>query len=346
MDDKNNNDQIIDFSNQPLGMMAQEGAKIEEQLNKEYQENEEKRQESNSNVQNNPFDNVTPVSEPSNEIVNTGNEIIGYNTQTGEPIYGNSSTPPTQPSQVVEQQPNLEEVKKEEILNELVNQGNSNEQKNDEQPASWGIFVFLIFIAIIGVSVFLFKSGKLDSLLGNKEEESVYTAPVNSNKQQDIVEEPQQEITTQIEPAEVKNYRIKQTIYIAMDSTFNNTTIGTVDVEANKGKFITTVAYNGITSHNMDEYCDYNVNYCYLQDFNNKNKWSKEKLDSPIVKVEERLKYVQSFGTATEVSPGNFKISLTKTSTSLVLAPLGTTLLPPLVSISGLIIIILCPCFL
>ena len=49
MDDKNN--EIIDFSNQPLGLMAQEGAKIEDNLNKEMQANEEARK--NSNVQDN-----------------------------------------------------------------------------------------------------------------------------------------------------------------------------------------------------------------------------------------------------------------------------------------------------
>ena len=55
MDDKNK--EIIDFSNQPLGLMAQEGAKIEDNLNSEYRMNEAKR--NNAGTQDNPFADVT-----------------------------------------------------------------------------------------------------------------------------------------------------------------------------------------------------------------------------------------------------------------------------------------------
>ena len=307
MDDKNK--EIIDFSNQPLGLMAQEGAKIEDNLNSEYHMNEAKR--NNAGTQDNPFADVTfgkkevaPVldNKPivSNEVQNMPTTPVEQPTPVVPP-----TEPPKEEAPVTKPVP--EEERKQQLMNELMSGGKKEEVISngvEEQPGSWGIFVFLFLVALVAGAIFIFKSGKLDSFLNKQEEESSGVQYKEETPSSDVP-------ATPVEPEKVKNYKTKQTIYIAMNDTFNNTSTGTVDLESNAGKFITTVSYNGLTSHNIEEYCDYSAGYSYTQDFNDKTKWSKGQFEPVYLGPESKLEFLKSLGEAKEVSPGLYKIDVT-----------------------------------
>ena len=320
MDNKNN--EIIDFSNQPLGLMAQEGAQIEKKMGDEYRKNEAAR--NNAANQDNPFADVTfgkkeekpPIIMTVMDPNMTPNEQQPFNNAPTTPVEQPTmpSTEPTptpepKPEEVTTPKPMSEDERKQQILNELVQSSGGTKGEvisngQEEQPGSWGLIVFLLLIGLVVGAIFVFKSGKLDSFL-NKEEEKE-TETVNTEQPTGDTQP-----VTPAEPDPVKNYKIKQTIYIAMNDTFNNTSIGTVDLESNAGKFITTVSYNGLTSHNIDEYCDYSAGYCYIQDFKDKNKWSKEKFEPENLGPEATLEFLKSLGEAKEVSPGNYTLDVT-----------------------------------
>ena len=280
MDDKNN--EIIDFSNQPLGLMAQEGAKIEDNLNNEYRLNEAKKNDAGS--QDNPFADVTfgkPAETKPSAVPAIANkptpQIETPKAETPQPTPPQetvqqpvNNTQPSEPVKVEEpkvESTNPEEARKQQIMDEL-NKVKNKPETTEEQPPSWGIFVFLILIAVVGGAIFLFKSGKLDSFLNEQDEEETQVEKAPSD------EKPAEVTPVSTEPEPVRNYHIKQTVYLAMNDTITTTSIGVVDLESNVGKFISTASYNGLTTHNVDEYCDYNAGYCYLQDFNDKNKWT------------------------------------------------------------------------
>ena len=179
MDDKNNNIELIDFSNQPLGIMAQEGEKIEENLNREYQENEAKRAANANvgNVQENPFSDISPSTDAPAEVSNNlvagdsnGINIESPNNNDMTNLNGiPASTPSTTQVPINNNQQNnvdtvnAEEQRKEELMNELTTSGKNVEEvvPAEEQPGSWGIFVFIILIAIVAGAFVLFKTGKI-----------------------------------------------------------------------------------------------------------------------------------------------------------------------------------------
>ena len=70
--------------------------------------------------------------------------------------------------------------------------------------------VFLILIGVVAVAAFLFKSGKLDSLLGKSDEDTntqEVSEPKKEEEQQPVEEKPAQ-------PIDIKNCDVKETIYI------------------------------------------------------------------------------------------------------------------------------------
>lgn len=320
MDDKNSNE-LIDFSNQPLGIMAQEGSKIEENLNREFAENEAKRAENNmkSDLElGNPFAdvNISPSTTP--EInASSGNEKNNGDLDNGMAVLNqNPSETPSISNEVFEEKINLlsdmpEEVRKEELMKSITNGG--SDEKNDEalaegQVPSWGVFVFLLLVGLVAGAFILFKTGKIDELFKNEEDVGeVVSDNSNSDKVLETEEGEQQPV---IEVEKVRNYHVKQTEYVANKDTLSITFTGTIDIENKIGIFISTTSYNGLTSHNIDEYCDYDSGYCYIQDFEDKSKWTKEKFEVELLTLEEKLSYIQSLGTSTEVSSGNYKIEI------------------------------------
>ncbi len=335
MDDKNSQE-LIDFSNQPLGIMAQEGSKIEEDLNKEYAENEAKRALNNNmtpvSAPENPFAdvNTSPVTTPEINVLNNPEDKKEEVENGMASLNQNPSKTPTVTNEVpsedkIELSSNMtEEERKEEIMKDLMGDGNGNvsdEQSVGEQIPSWGIFVFLLLVGVVVGAFILFKTGKIDEIFKNKEEqvEDVVPNDDSSNNVSETNEEQQTEQPQEKEVEKIRNFHVKQTEYIAMKDTVNITITGTIDLESMTGAFISTTSYNGLTSHNIDEYCDYNNSYCYIQDFDDKNKWTKGVYEVKNLSPEEKLSYVQSFGTATEISPGNYKIEVTaKDALSLV----------------------------
>ena len=342
MDNKDNNE-LIDFSNQPLGVMAQEGAQIEEQLNKEYEENEAKRKEQSNPVvpsQDNPFANILP---PSNDTTasdstfinnslanNTPNKSVELNPGSPQEIVipQVESTPvsnevqlPT-PGIIADEKKDeaniqfAEQTRKEQIMNELMNGGKKEEpvQEKDQTP-SWGIFVFLILVGFVVAAGVLFKTGKIDSFF-NKEEETKESVPEKSNdtsNEQSPKPEVENPVPSQAES--IKNYHLKETIYLAAGDTVTITYDGDIDVEKNIGAFIMTVNYKGISTRNVEIYNDYVNNYSYSYiDFDTDLKpgWYYEKIVNNNITLEGKLDYLRSLGDAQEVSKDNYRIKVSK----------------------------------
>ena len=321
MDDKNK--EIIDFSNQPLGLMAQEGAQIEKKMDDEYRKNEAAR--NNAGTQDNPFADVTfGKKEEKPTVIMTvtdsnqvPNEQPPVETVPTTPV-SEPTTPVTNPTPTPEppvEEPTApkaitEEERKQQILNELV-QGSS--AKGDvisngqgDQPGSWGIMVFLILIGVVAVAAFLFKSGKLDSLLGKSDEDTntqEVSEPKKEEEQQPVEEKPAQ-------PIDIKNCDVKETIYISAGDTLSTTAQGTLDLENRKGKFIVTVSYNGLMSHNIDEYCDYNTGYCYYEDFEKANVWHKEAIDTKFLGPYETYDFVMMLGTPDSINKNTYTMEI------------------------------------
>ena len=330
MDDKNNNNELIDFSNQPLGIMAQEGEKIEENLNKEYQENEAKRAANAnvSNVQENPFLDISPSPDAPAEVSNNfvAGESNGINIESpnnsdmanlnGIP----ASTPSTTQVPINNNQQNnvdtvnAEEQRKEELMNELTTSGKNVEEvvTAEEQPGSWGIFVFIILIAIVAGAFVLFKTGKIDQFFTEEDEEK---ENVSENTTDKGTEEPKKEEQTvqPSQPETIKYYHVKETSYLAAGQTITITTNLDVDVENMVGHSIFTVNYVGVTSRNVESYYDYNKKIVYTNlDMGKYHGWYYDGIDQTMFSLEDILQFVQSLGTPQEISTNNYRISIIK----------------------------------
>ena len=342
MDNKDNNG-LIDFSNQPLGIMAQEGAQIEDQLNKEYEENEAKRKEqSNPAVlsQDNPFANILP---PSNDPAPSDSTFINNSLANNTPsksIELNSGSPqevaiphvestpvsnevqlPT-PGIIVDKKDDeaniraAEQTRKEQIMNELMSGGKKEESVHEkDQTPSWGIFVFLILVGFVVAAVVLFKTGKIDSFF-NKDEETKESVPEKQNEtgnQESPKPEGENPVPQQAES--IKIYHLKETIYLAAGDTITVTYDGDIDVEKNIGVFTMNVNYKGVLTRNVKVYNDYINDYSYSYiDFNKSLTpgWYYEKIEHSNLSLEGTLDYLHSLGDSQEVSKDNYKIIVSK----------------------------------
>ena len=323
MDDK---DKKIDFSNQPLGLMAQEGEKIENELNSEFQKNEEARK---NKVQENPFASLAdakneapstpkpmqathePPPPPFNRIPKALEDQVAKPAQpvqqqvakpVQQPVQQPVAQPEPQPTQQVPiSQPN--DQKQQDINAYLAKAKKENNSDIPEQPGSWGIFVFIILIALVGGAVYLFKSGKIDELTGTKEEEV--------EKKDD--DEPKVE-TTKINGHTVeklRNFRIKETIYIADSTSVTYTNEGIVDLENGVAKFNTTAHIIGMSSKMINQYCDYNINICYYDDPDNRSLWHKEAHTPGFLGPDEIYEFIERIGTGNEVTKDNYETYIT-----------------------------------
>ena len=333
----NDNNQIIDFSNQPLGLMAQEGSKIEENLNREYAENEAKRMNNKQAVgmqQNDPFAQISPPStEPpaimmNPPIIENSSDIAVTDFTSASPNKTDSNigmlnqqpvdTPSASDNHSMETNIgnvniSAEEARKEEMMKELMGEGKGSETSPSEgQPSSWGVFVFLILIAFVVGAFILFKTGKIDKLFAKEETKEVESEPSNNNTSQP---KPENKPTEPVEqPKEViKTYRIKETSYLAAGDTMTITSTGDVDIENNVSYLIMTVNYKGLTSRNLENYNDYSkgISYTFL-DMGGYNGWYYDNINKRNISLDELLKHVQSLGTSQEVSKDNYKIVLSK----------------------------------
>jgi hypothetical protein len=329
MDDKNN--ELIDFSNQPLGLMAQEGAKIEDNLNKEMAANEEARKK--ANAQENPFAgiNETPVvkEEPKVEVTPTpaAVETPVVNPEptpvvNETPVVNLESSSAVNETSNVEVQeapkPVTEEERKQQLMNELTG-GEVVKNDVENQPPSWGIFVFLIFIAVIGGAIFLFKPG--NNILGTPKDKSTLTVTVDDgkgNKETTHIDENGNKTVIEKETAEsekpqteeIKNYALKESYFIAMNLTITQTDTGVVDLENMTGKFTTIVNVSGRLSHNVQQYCDYKKKVCYIQDYQNKKKYTKEVLDVTYLNPDERYQFLSTLGTPNKVRENVYTLTV------------------------------------
>ena len=316
MDDK---DKKIDLSNQPLGLMAQEGEKIENELNSEYQKNEEARM---NKVQDNPFANLAdaknetpsapkpmqatpePPPPPFNRVPKELQDQVAKPAQQPAQPAQSVQQPVQKPvEQPVQQQPvnqipisQPNDAKQQEINAYL---GKSKKEKNSdmtEQPGSWGIFVFIILVALVSGAVYLFKSGKMDELTGTEEEEVV------------TVEK-------------LRNFRIKETIYIVDSTSITYTNEGIVDLENRVAKFNTTAHITGMSSRMINQYCDYNINVCYYDNPDNRSLWLKESHQSGFLGPDEIYEFIERIGTGTEVSKNNYETYITGNDVFSIIEP-------------------------
>jgi len=322
MDDKNN--EIIDFSNQPLGLMAQEGAKIEDNMEKEYRLNEASR--NNAGTQDNPFaeisfnnekkvdDGRVFVSENKEEV--TPQPVEVPNAPVEQPVQENplpqpAPEVPLPEAVVVEEAPSApptEEERKQQLMNELTGGGGEVIKNNvEQQPPSWGIFVFLILVGIVGAAIFLFKSGKLDEMLGEPKEENTQEVQKETQQPSTSEESPKME---DVKVEEIKNYYVTETYFIAANLTITTKASGVIDLENMTGKFVAIANVSGTTSHNVEEYCDYNKHVCYIQDFKDKNKWTKEKNEVQYNNPDEIFDYLMTLGKPDNTNNGVSKMEV------------------------------------
>ena len=319
MDDKNKE---IDFTNQPLGLMAQEGEKIENELNSEFQKNEEARK-NKANVQENPFADLAsakaetpstpkqpmqatpePPPPPFNRVPKALEDQVTKPTTTPQqqPVQKKEEPAPAAPAaepvqQVPISQPN--EQRQQEI-NAYLSKGKKTNGDIQDQPGSWGIIVFIILVAIVGAAVYLFKSGKLDELVGNDDEEQVEKV-----KEEEPVEEPTKIDGHVVET--IKNFRVKETIYIADSTSVTYMNEGVIDLTTMAGKFKTTVHVTGMSSKSINQYCDYSQNICYLDDPENRSSWHIEKLNTGMLGPDEIYEFIKSIGTGNIIAEKNYE---------------------------------------
>lgn len=322
MDDKNK--EIIDFSNQPLGLMAQEGAQIEEDLNNEYKRNEEARL--NVNVQGNPFE-IINNEKSSNIQPSINDKTVSSPIKIEEPInnvVSLNTVPVTNPevvnvnnNQVVTTSPLTEEERKQQAVDELNNVNSYKNENNEEQPPSWGIFVFLILIGVVAGLSFLLKSGKLDSLFGGNDDESETKEVQKQEDNTNLENQQTAETPVQQNPEIIRTFQVKETTYLAAGDTITITSTGVVDSENHTSRLIMTVNYRGLTTRNVEQYYDYSKGISYSNlDIDKYHGWYYDKTSANISSLEELLEHVKSLGESTEVSPGNYKISIAKSDLS------------------------------
>ena len=296
MDDKNK--EIIDFSNQPLGLMAQEGAEIEKEVNANTINNSNPAP-TNPNVQDNPFaEFATPqVKEEKSAIQNEVSTTVQPVVESApvQPVAPAEATPaePVAPATPV---PTPDEIKQQEI-NEYLSGQKQPPQSQEGENSNASFVMFFVIVAIVAGAIFLFKSGKLDSLL-DKDEEIV-------DKQEEPVN---QEPTV---PEAVKTFTFKETLYTLTDKLdIYYTTNGTINTDTKLEQGNVVINVNGHISQTMDEYTDFNKGIYYMYINVDKTRgWYKESVEKIVFTPEKILTALNSLNKEYK-GDGEYKITV------------------------------------
>ena len=344
MDDKNNNNQIIDFSNQPLGLMAQEGEQIENKLNTEQRLNSAA-VNTNPNVQDNPFQDLgdsfgKPQEAPVDKIMmamsqhteETPAEAAPVETPQENPMPQEPVPTPT-PEPVANPQPepqmpinneNNKSIQPE--VKPVASENNANSIPLPPQPkkeavaeveqSNGSFLMFFILVAIVVAAVVLFKTGKLDQILdSNKDNDETKEVASDNKKQEEQKEE--EPVAPPVEEQEpIRNFQIKEVIFASFvkeKMTLTYTTTGIVDLENKATNYSVTININGMTSRSFPQYFDMKSGIVYTKNTYNASgkEWLKETADSDGLDPDALLALIKSTGSITEVSPGNYKATVT-----------------------------------
>lgn len=337
MDDKNN--ELIDFSNQPLGLMAQEGAEIEKQVNSNTVNNMQPA--SNPNVQDNPFADipspqareqkkeevvipVEPVNPPSAQQPVEQTPIVQVEGTPAAP----TEEQPGQNVETIHEEPIVPEMspeeKKQQEINEFLagEKGSVQPQEPDPNSSNASFIVFIILAVLVAGAIYMFKSGKLDSLLDKGKEETKTEEKVSqdeengSNEEESTINEDgskKEEQGNQVPqvPESVKTFSFKETIYTLSDKyDIYYTTTGTVNTDTKMEKGNVVINVNGHISQTMDEYTDFNkgVYYMYLSVDKTKG-WYKESVEKNVFNPEKIITLLNTFNKEYK-GDGEYNISI------------------------------------
>ncbi len=309
MDDKNK--EIIDFSNQPLGLMAQEGAEIEKEVNANTINNSNPAP-ANPNVQDNPFaEFATPqVKEEKPAIQNEVSTPVQPVVEPApvQPVAPAEATPaePVAPATPV---PTPEEVKQQEI-NEYLSGQKQPPQSQEGENSNASFVMFFVIVAIVAGAIFLFKSGKLDSLLDkdeeivDKQEEKTATEEEQPKQEEPVSQEP-------TVPEAVKTFTFKETLYTLTDKLdIYYTTTGTINTDTKLEQGNVVINVNGHISQTMDEYTDFNKGIYYMYINVDKTRgWYKEPVEKTVFTPEKILAVLNSLNKEYK-GDGEYKITV------------------------------------
>lgn len=348
---EDNNNQEIDFSSQPLGVVSQEGEKIEDNLNQEYARNEELRKQRNGMASSQPV--VKPVPEEPlpdfiNDLPNTHKEKpVSETSQVAVPeekAETNTPAPMVQPNPVTEEVKVEEPVKAEPVIEKPevekpvidkpvqeqsapetkveepkpaqvatpapqvsvpqvavpLNQPTNN-NPGEEKVSNIGIVFFILFIALLGGAIFVFTTGKADSLLGETEDYGSSSTPKESKKVEDPVE---------TAPEEIRTFYSKTTLYATKGTSISMTSSGVVDMENRTAKYTQSGSLAGRYAKNITVYCDYKVMVCYYEDVLNGNKWVKEEIKALYLGPDEAYQFISSLATPEPVGEDSYVVNI------------------------------------
>lgn len=308
--------QEIDFSNQPLGLMAQEGAQIEKNVNNEFRLNEAAR--NNANSQGNPFADVekprqdkpelmpsmnqgvsnTPVQnqgQQPQEIINlSNNDPIEHepikmddNVTIGSLNFNESNNMPSMSE---------EDKKREALLNSIAKDNSSDmEPVTGDQPPIVGLIVVIVLVGFVVAAFILFKTGKIDNLIKTNDTQEV-EENTNNNGNDIVLEgigEPETLTVDYDSLVELRNYKFSESLYLLSEGGIatNMTTEGTVDL-VNKVSVAKQKVSIGASTATVDVYTDYANMVGYYEDTNNAGEWIKQKYIGATPNIDDRLQAI------------------------------------------------------
>ena len=235
-----------------------------------------------------------------------------------QPVVTQSAQQVSQPAiadkNVVEQNNKPENVGQVEQVNTQVNQvsvpSNNNpapatNQTTQENGGNFGVVLFLILLLVGGGAIFIFLSDKGESLVGSKKED--YTLK-ESKKTEEEKKEPEAPEEKKLE--EIKNFNMKNTLYISGEASISITSSGVVDMVNKKSKMVQSGSLAGRYSKNITMYCDYNISLCYSEDPLDANVWHKEPVNALYLGPDEAWTFLNSLGTLEPVNDNGYIVNI------------------------------------
>ena len=335
MDENQNNE--IDFSSQPLGLMAQEGAQIEQHMENEMRLNEANRNKPQEGE--NPFEGIdfraakkeqapdmmvapsqaTPVEEPKKEEPQIElkpepqpQEIISLNS-TAEP---NVEVTQFEKSEMQngfgedlkpQDQMNEEDRRKQSIMDELNRERSEipKEEYKGEQPSTLGVLGAIVLFAVFGFAIFLFTSGKLDSFLDKHKKDDTVEIEAAGDEEETEEETKNPETPTL---GTLKNYKANESVFMIVDGVSMSVKYeGIFDLEHEVyiGRQITST---GGRTANLKVNIDIGKKIYYFEDTSvTPPVWRKTSTTvTDNVDIDKRLKVLQENGTFEEKETNHF----------------------------------------
>lgn len=326
-DEKQNNDQIIDFTSQPLGVVSQEGEQIEDDLNEEYKRNEELRKQRSgeySFTSSSPIPNMDsavasmsnpapidldalpkkePNLQPAPEISNNEEKstMIQDKFKVEQPIEQAVTKPVVNEAGAalqVEQAPVPGSTPVAQQVNNVTN--SPTLQQNQENPGNLGVVLFVLLILFGGGAFFLFSTDKGNSLLG--EEEPSVKEVADPSIEQDNKE---------IQLEEIKTFYMKVTLYASSStSSLSITSSGVVDLVNGTSKLVQSGSLAGHSIKSVTFYYDYNNKVYYSEDPLDTGLWNKGEINALYLGPDQALEFLNSLGTPEKVRDDEYILNV------------------------------------